>query len=147
MMREERTSMANSKIEAPFAFEGLDRVFHEKARLGILTSLASHPDGIAFGQLRQLCGLTDGNLSRHIQVLEEARLVELHKGYEGKRPLTTCRLTEHGRAGFLNYLSVLEGVLRDAANATAPKTASAKSKTKNLKNHRFGGDTLKPKPA
>ncbi|MGO4287814.1 helix-turn-helix domain-containing protein, partial [Bosea sp. TAB14] len=62
-------------VEAPFAFEGLDRVLHEKARLGILTSLADHPKGLSFTELRDLCGLTDGNLSRHVQILEEAKML------------------------------------------------------------------------
>src|SRR5438552_10341146 len=92
---------------APFSYDGLDRVIHEKARLGILTSLMAHPKGLAFGDLKQLCGLTDGNLSRHLQVLHEAELVELNKGYEGNRPLTTCRLTQAGRQRFLDYLAVL----------------------------------------
>ena len=55
---------------APFSYEGLDRVIHEKARLGLLTSLMAHPKGLAFADLKQLCGLTDGNLSRHLAVLE-----------------------------------------------------------------------------
>jgi DNA-binding MarR family transcriptional regulator len=112
---------------APFAFEGLDRVFHEKARLGILTSLAGHPEGLGFTELRQLCGLTDGNLSRHIQVLEEAGLVALSKGYEGRRPHTSCRLTDHGRARFGEYLDVLEKVLRDAARATGKAPAPSRA--------------------
>ena len=53
-----------------FAYEGLDRVIHEKARLGVLTSLMAHPKGLVFADLKRLCGLTDGNLSRHLQVLE-----------------------------------------------------------------------------
>ena len=104
---------------APFSYEGLDRVIHEKARLGLLTSLMAHPKGLAFADLKQLCGLTDGNLSRHIQVLEEAGLVTLIKGYEGKRPHTRCRLTGQGRTRFAEYLDTLERVLRDAARATA----------------------------
>ena len=60
---------------APFSYDGLDRVIHEKARLGLLTSLMAHPRGLAFADLKQLCGLTDGNLSRHLQVLQEAGLV------------------------------------------------------------------------
>ena len=79
--------------DAPFAYGGLDRVIHEKARLGLMTSLMVHPRGLAFADLRQLCGLTDGNLSRHLQVLQEAGLVEVTKGYEGNRPHTSCRLT------------------------------------------------------
>ena len=74
--------------EAPFAYDGLDRVIHEKARLGLLTSLMAHPKGLAFADLKQLCGLTDGNFSRHLQVLQEAGLVEVTKGYEGNRPQT-----------------------------------------------------------
>ena len=103
--------------KAPFAFEGLDRVLHEKARLGILTSLADHPKGLSFTELRDLCGLTDGNLSRHVQILEEAGMVAVTKGFEGRRPLTTCTLTDEGRVRFSDYLGVLEEVLRSARRA------------------------------
>ncbi len=102
---------------APFSYEGLDRVIHEKARLGRLTSLMAHPKGLAFADLKQLCGLTDGNLSRHLQVLQEAGLVDVTKSYEGNRPHTSCRLTKTGRRRFLDYLAVLEGLVRDAAKA------------------------------
>lgn len=118
------------KRGAPFAFEGLDRIFHEKARLGILTSLAGHPKGLGFTELKELCGLTDGNLSRHIQVLEEAGLISLTKGYEGKRPHTRCRMTDEGRARFAGYLAALEKVLKDAARATAKAHAGRKSSLK-----------------
>ena len=87
---------------APFSYDGLDRVIHEKARLGVLTSLMAHPKGLAFADLKQLCGLTDGNLSRHLQVLQDAGLVEISKGYERNRPHTTCRLTRTGRRRFLD---------------------------------------------
>lgn len=104
---------------APFSYDGLDRVIHEKARLGVLTSLVGHPSGLAFADLRQLCGLTDGNLSRHLQVLSEAGLVEIIKGYERNRPHTKVRLTSEGRQRFLDYLAVLERVVKDAAKAAA----------------------------
>ena len=110
---------------APFAYGGLDRVIHEKARLGLMTSLMVHPKGLAFADLRQLCGLTDGNLSRHLQVLQEAGLVEVTKGYEGNRPHTSCRLTKTGRRRFLEYLAVLEGLVRDASNAADPQEAQS----------------------
>jgi len=109
-----------------FAYEGLDRVIHEKARLSVLTSLVSHPKGLAFGDLRRLCGLTDGNLSRHIQVLEEAKLVAMTKSFVDNRPHTLCQITAHGRARYLEYLTVLEQVVRDAA-------AAAKSNAKPVK--------------
>src|SRR6201994_3507333 len=102
---------------APFSYDGLDRVIHEKARLGLMTSLMANPRGLAFADLKQLCGLTDGNLSRHLQVLQEAGLVEVTKGYEGNRPHTSCCLTKAGRRRFLDYLAVFEGLVRDAAKA------------------------------
>jgi DNA-binding transcriptional ArsR family regulator len=109
---------------APFSYEGLDRVIHEKARLGLLTSLMTHPKGLAFADLKQLCGLTDGNLSRHLQVLQDAGLVDLIKGYEGNRPHTTCRLTKAGRRRFLDYLAVLEQLVLDAAKAAGREVSS-----------------------
>lgn len=60
-----------------YAYEGLDRIIHEKARLGILTSLLTHSDGLLFNELKELCALSDGNLSRHIKALNEAELVEI----------------------------------------------------------------------
>jgi DNA-binding transcriptional ArsR family regulator len=117
-----------AKTEAPFAFEGLDRVMHEKARLGVLSSLVAHPKGLAFGDLKQLCGLTDGNLSRHLQVLQEAGLVEITKSFENNRPQTTCRLTRSGRKRFLEYLALLEQVVRDAAKTAGEDFGSARLK-------------------
>jgi DNA-binding MarR family transcriptional regulator len=97
-----------------FAYEGLDRVIHEKARLGILTSLMASPKGLLFGELKSLCALTDGNLSRHLQILEEAGLIEVWKGFKDKRPQTLCRISAAGRQRFRDYLAVLELVLADA---------------------------------
>ena len=116
--------------EAPFAYDGLDRVIHEKARLGLMTSLVAHPKGLSFGDLRALCGLTDGNLSRHLQVLSEAGLVNITKGYERNRPHTACRLTAAGRQRFLDYLAVLERVVKDAAAAANQSQSRAPSETK-----------------
>jgi DNA-binding MarR family transcriptional regulator len=114
-----------------FAYDGLDRVIHEKARLSILTSLVTHPKGLLFGDLKQLCGLTDGNLSRHLQVLEEAGLVAIAKGYDHKRPQTVCRVTPSGRQRYLDYLKVLEQVVRDAARAA--KVESTQVSPRSLK--------------
>lgn len=109
------------KASAPapaYAYDGLDRVFHERARLGIVTSLSAHRKGLAFGDLKTLCGLTDGNLSRHLKVLEAAGFVEIEKGYDRNRPLTMCRLSREGRDRFADYLAVLERVVRDAAEVS-----------------------------
>lgn len=115
-----------TKREAPFAYEGLDRVMHEKARLGLLSSLVAHPKGLVFSDLKQKCGLTDGNLSRHLQVLQEAGLVEISKSFEGNRPQTSVALTRNGRRRFLDYLALLEQVVRDAAKPAGEDFRSAK---------------------
>ena len=106
-----------------FAYEGLERVLHEKARLGIMTSLVTRPEGLLFSELKRLCALTDGNLSRHLDVLREARLVEVWKGFENRRPQTLCRLSTDGRQRFLAYLEQLEQVIRDAMPRAAKRGA------------------------
>jgi len=100
-----------------FAYEGLDRVIHERARLGLLSSLIAYPKGLKFADLKQLCALTDGNLSRHLQVLQAAKLVDISKGFEHNRPQTLCRITARGRKRYLDYIGVLEQVIVDAAVA------------------------------
>ena len=100
-----------------YAYPGLDRVIHERARLSVLTSLTRYPKGLRFNDLKSLCGLTDGNLSRHMQVLQEAGLVDVAKSFEHNRPQTMCRLTPEGHKRYMEYLAVLEQVVRDAAAA------------------------------
>ena len=104
--------------EGRFAYEGLDRVIHERARLSLLTSLITTPKGIIFNDLKQLCSLTDGNLSRHLKVLETEGMVEIEKGLDGNRPQTICRITPAGRRRYLEYLSTLEQVVKDAAKGS-----------------------------
>ena len=103
-----------------FAYDGLDRVLHERARLGILSSLAVHEGGLLFADLKQLCGLTDGNLNRHLAVLSEAGLVGTWKGQQGPRPQTLYRLTPEGRDRFAAYLGELERVVADAQARLQP---------------------------
>jgi DNA-binding MarR family transcriptional regulator len=106
----------NSRSTAPFAYEGLDRVIHERARLSVLTSLMTHPDGLSFVELKQLCALTDGNLARHLQVLEEDKMIHITKEEDRGRVQTTVRITASGRKRYLEYLATLEQVVRDAAS-------------------------------
>ena len=106
----------NSKSAAPFAYEGLDRVIHERARLSVLTSLITHPAGLSFVDLKQLCALTDGNLARHLQVLEEDSMVRITKADDAGRSQTMARVTASGRKRYLEYLTILEQVVRDAAS-------------------------------
>ena len=115
-----KSKSANS--EARFAYEGLDRVIHERARLSVLTSLITNAKGLTFNDLKQLCALTDGNLSRHLSVLENAKMVEIIRGHDRNRPQTICRITASGRKRYLEYLTTLEQVVRDAANGAKSET-------------------------
>jgi DNA-binding MarR family transcriptional regulator len=112
--------MKGKTSEGRFAYEGLDRTIHERARLSLLTSLITNPKGLTFNDLKELCALTDGNLSRHLRVLEEAKLVEIAKGIDKNRSLTVCRITAIGRKRYLEYLETLEQVVRDAAQVASP---------------------------
>jgi DNA-binding MarR family transcriptional regulator len=85
----------------------------------------ARPQGLLFTDLKQLCGLTDGNLSRHLQVLEEATLIEIDKSSEHNRPQTLYRLTPHGRKRYLKYLAVLEQVVLDATAAVQSDSGRA----------------------
>jgi DNA-binding MarR family transcriptional regulator len=116
------------KQDGRFAYDGLERVLHEKARLGIMTSLVTRPEGLVFPELKRLCALTDGNLSRHLDVLRKDGLVNVWKGFENRRPQTLCRLTPDGRRRFLVYLEELEQVIRDAR----PKRAQRASRVPSL---------------
>jgi len=109
-----------------FAYDGLERVIHEKARLSILSSLAAHQGGLLFNELKSLCKLTDGNLSRQLQLLQETKLIEVWKGTRNNRPSTLVKLTDLGRKRFLEYIAVLEGLVADALS-TGTNPAAGRS--------------------
>jgi DNA-binding MarR family transcriptional regulator len=116
----------SKKPTAPgFAYDALDNVIHERARLSVLTSLVTHPKGLGFADLKSMCALTDGNLSRHLQVLRAAKLIEITKDVEGNRPHTFCRITANGRKRYLEYLAVLEQVIRDVVAREKPEHSGA----------------------
>jgi DNA-binding MarR family transcriptional regulator len=109
-----------SRNAGRFAYDGLERLLHERARLSILSSLAAHAQGLVFNDLKKLCALTDGNLSRQLQVLQEAGLIEIWKGQRrDRRPQTLCRMTSEGRKRFAQYVAELENVIADAMSAGA----------------------------
>jgi hypothetical protein len=119
------SSKSGKNKTSRFAYDGLNRVIHERARLSMLTSLMTHSKGLAFGELKNLCALTDGNLNRHLLVLEEARLVSVSKSLDGGRPQTRCRITALGRRRYLEYLTVLEQVINDGAAAKDEEARAA----------------------
>ncbi len=85
---------------------GLDETVHQRHRLGILT-ITSRTSQADFGYLRETLGLTPGNLSTHLTVLEEAGLVQVQKGYEGRRPRTWVSITRQGRAALAAEMAAL----------------------------------------
>lgn len=106
-----------------YAYEKLDRLLHERARLSILASLTANAPGLAFNDLKALCKLTDGNLSRQLSLLEESGLVQIAKSIKNNRPHTTVTLTTQGRKRFTEYVSELERVITDAASGATIKPA------------------------
>jgi predicted ArsR family transcriptional regulator len=99
--------------EAPYAYAGLQRIFHERGRLAVCTCLIAHPEGMSFTELQEACGLTDGNLARHLAALAEMDIVAVSKETGNGRPTTVCRITHAGRTRFLGYIDELESVVRD----------------------------------
>ena len=89
----------------------LDRVIHERVRLGIVSSLAVN-GSLTFTDLRDLLGITDGNLSAHARKLEEAGYVECNKSFEGRTPKTVYGLTATGRRELEAYLEHMEAIIR-----------------------------------
>lgn len=92
----------------------LHEVVHQRARLGILAVLAESRRA-DFSYLRQTLDLTDGNLSRHLQVLESAGLIEIQKVFEGRRPRTWVRSTPSGRSAFSAEIASLRALLERVA--------------------------------
>ncbi|SFB15915.1 DNA-binding transcriptional regulator, MarR family [Amycolatopsis marina] len=85
----------------------LDETTHQRVRLGILAVLAETAE-CTFPALREQLELTDGNLSRHLKILEEAGLVELRKTFEDRRPRTWLKLTKQGRKSLRSQLELME---------------------------------------
>jgi DNA-binding MarR family transcriptional regulator len=88
----------------------LDDVIHQKNRLGILAVLAE-ADYVEFGYLKEVLGLTDGNLSRHLSVLEEQALVAIKKSFEGRKPKTVVMATRRGRKALTEHLRAMQELI------------------------------------
>ena len=101
---------ANQQETVENALPNLDRIIHERMRLGIVSALAVN-DCLTFNELKRLLQTTDGNLSVHARRLEEAEYVECTKSFEGRMPKTEYRLTAAGRKAFERYLDHLEALI------------------------------------
>jgi predicted ArsR family transcriptional regulator len=96
----------------------LDRVFHERGRLAICSTLVANDDGVSFTQLQESCELTDGNLNRHLHALAEEGIVATERRTGQGRPQTIVRITPAGRERFLAYIDALEAIVRDVQRST-----------------------------
>lgn len=94
----------------------LDRVIHQRARLGIM-SILSVMEEAEFNYLKERLKLTDGNLSTHLSQLEDRGYIKIKKAFVKKKPKTSCRLSAKGRKAFLEYLKNLEQILESVPQA------------------------------
>ncbi len=99
---------------APHAvkIDDLDRVIHERGRLAIMSALVAAGGDSSFVELKAVVGLTDGNLSVHLRILQEATYIAIVKSFVERRPNTQVKLTAAGRRAFATYLSVLEKIVK-----------------------------------
>ena len=117
-MGELRTLRGKSDGNAPASAraDALDRLIHERLRLGIVSALAVN-DSLSFSDLKKLMKTTDGNLSVHARKLEEAEYITCTKSFEGRMPKTAYALTVPGRRAFERYLDHMEALIRAARDA------------------------------
>jgi DNA-binding HxlR family transcriptional regulator len=107
-----RTRSSKQKSAAP----NLDRLIHERLRLGIISALAAN-ESLTFSDLKHLMNTTDGNLSVHARKLEEAGYISCSKYFEGRLPKTEYKLTAAGRSALESYISHMESLIKQMRNA------------------------------
>jgi DNA-binding MarR family transcriptional regulator len=102
--------------------DDIDAVIHERARLAIVSALAVAPE-LSFNELKATLALTDGNLSTHSRILEEAGYIVIQKSFKDRRPFTTMRLSPKGRKAFQRYLETLRQIINrgDQPSADRPR--------------------------
>jgi DNA-binding HxlR family transcriptional regulator len=108
---ESKSQSAKQQSAAP----NLDRLIHERLRLGIISALAAN-ESLTFSDLKRLMNTTDGNLSVHARKLEEAGYISCSKFFEGRLPKTEYKLTAAGRSALENYLSHMESLIKQMRN-------------------------------
>lgn len=107
-----QATAGGGKTPATSAAE-LDRLIHERLRLGIVSALAGNAS-LTFNELKEILRTTDGNLSVHARKLEDAEYIACEKSFEGRTPKTEFRLTDKGRGALTRYLDHMESIIRTA---------------------------------
>ena len=110
--RANTSARAGGEIPATSAAE-LDRLIHERLRLGIVSALAGNAS-LTFNELKEILKTTDGNLSVHARKLEDAKYITCEKSFEGRTPKTAFRLSDAGRRALERYLDHMESIIRTA---------------------------------
>jgi DNA-binding MarR family transcriptional regulator len=103
-------------MSEPVKPDDIDAVIHERVRLSIVAALAVSPQ-LSFNELKEMLGLTDGNLSAHARTLEEAGYIVVEKSFRGRRPYTAMGLTAKGRKAFERYLETLRQIVNRGNHA------------------------------
>lgn len=106
-------------------YAALKQVFHEPSRMAIVTALCAREEGASFAELRKWCGLTDGNLNRHLKMLREAGAVYVIKVSDAVRTHTQIHMTTAGKDQFIHYLQALERALHATAGILAAQEQEA----------------------
>jgi DNA-binding HxlR family transcriptional regulator len=107
-----RSTTRLKKLEGSVvASTSVDRLIHERLRLGIVSALALH-ETLSFNELKEQLGTTDGNLSVHARKLEEAKVIACEKSFDGRTPRTEYRLTAAGKRSLERYLDHMEALIR-----------------------------------
>ncbi len=105
-------------------YDALEKLFHEPNRLSIMSALCAAEAGMTFRELRDSCDLTDGNLNRHLKVLEDASAIRITKEFVDNKPRTTVFVTPTGLDSFQEYLEALAKVLKAARKSIPADQAS-----------------------
>ena len=112
----EVTDQQGARTKEKSAAPNLDRLIHERLRLGIISALAAN-ESLTFSDLKKLMNTTDGNLSVHARKLEEAGYISCAKYFEGRLPKTEYKLTAAGRSALESYLNHMESLIKQMRNA------------------------------
>jgi len=110
------TNLQDVGAKARHPAPGLDRLIHERMRLGIVSALAAN-ESLTFNDLKSLMNTTDGNLSVHARKLEDGGYIACTKSFEGRLPKTEYKLTVAGRRALENYLSHMETIIHQMRNS------------------------------
>ncbi len=107
----------DAKMTDKNLYDALEKIFHEPNRLSIMSALCVADAGLTFRELKEECSLTDGNLNRHLKVLDEAKVIQTKKEFKENKPRTTVSISELGLKRFNEYLEALNEVLLKARKA------------------------------